>query len=156
MTELPPHEWVPPHHESVWLFDTSTGEFKLHNKNVVIHISHNGDFDAIEAYSQTMVINDIGLWLERVLNTKNSTKGDSPKLAGCFDLFRVQGRWSAAARVAWIKCVFKSSVDVSGGKKLSKNAPNTCPKDSFWHSWGHLFEFFWKQNINNIIKRVAN
>ena len=41
------------------------------------------DFDALSAYGTMMVVGDVGLWLERVLHTPNSTNGDSPKIAGC-------------------------------------------------------------------------
>jgi hypothetical protein len=70
--------------------------------SVGLHLTHNGDFDALEAYGQTMVVDEVGLWLERVLHVSNNCKGDSPKAAGCMDLFRVQGRWGAAARLAWV------------------------------------------------------
>eukprot|EP01038_Epipyxis_sp_PR26KG_P007437 gene7437-10133_t len=47
--ELHPHEWVPFHEESVWLFDRKSGLFEKHTSMVGIHISHNGDFDALES-----------------------------------------------------------------------------------------------------------
>lgn len=84
-----------------------------------VHISHNGDFDTLSAYSHVAVMimiyfytfnckhdhrvaqvnEDVGHWLERVLHVPNDLRGDSPKIAGCFDLMRVQGRWAAAARL---------------------------------------------------------
>ena len=63
------------------------------------HITHNGDFDTFQAYNQVMVNEEVGLWLERVLRVPNNLLGDSPKIAGCMDLMRVQGRWAAAARL---------------------------------------------------------
>ena len=62
-------------------------------------------------------------------------KGDSPKIAGCMDLFRVQGRWSAAARLAWIRCVLTSEREVNNGENLSKSSPNTFPSQFFWDEW---------------------
>ena len=79
-TELHPHEWVPFHEENVWMFDAVQGTFN-HSIHVVgLHLSHNGDFDAMEAYSQTMVVEEVGLWLERILHVPNNTRGDSPKV----------------------------------------------------------------------------
>jgi hypothetical protein len=49
-----------------------------------------------------MVNDEIGWFLERVLHTGNDLTGDSPKIAGCLDLLRVQGHWSNAARLAWV------------------------------------------------------
>ena len=65
VAELHPHEWVPFHDEVVWLFDTYSGDFVRSKQKVGIHITHNGDFDAMEAYGGTMVVEDIGCWLER-------------------------------------------------------------------------------------------
>ena len=42
---------------------------------VGIHLSHNGDFDALEAFSHTLVVDEVGLFLERVLHVPNDTKG---------------------------------------------------------------------------------
>jgi hypothetical protein len=51
------------------------GMFERHSKNVGINITHNGDFDALEAYGQTIVVDYVGLWLERVLYVRNNLKG---------------------------------------------------------------------------------
>ena len=53
--------------------------------------------------------------------------GDSPKIVGCMDLMRVQGRWGPAARMAYIRAILKSVTDVTGGEGLSKEAPNAFP-----------------------------
>lgn len=63
--ELHPHEWVPFHPEIVWIFDHIKGAFVRSKQSVGIHITHNGDFDAIEAYAGTMVVDEIGCWLEK-------------------------------------------------------------------------------------------
>ncbi len=151
VTELHPHEWVPFHDEVVWLFNASSGKFEKATTTVGIHISHNGDFDAMSAYSQVMVVNEIGLWLERVLHTPNNTNSDSSKIAGCMDLMRVQGRWSAAARLAYVRCVLSSPLDVSGGEQLSKAAQNTMPLQSHWAVWGDWFDLMWSIHLNNMI-----
>lgn len=106
----------------------------------------------MEAYSQTMVNESIGLWLERILHVSNQTKGDSPKIAGCLDLLRVQGRWAASARLAWVRCILTSAVEVTGGVPLSKSAPNKFPGDKFWSTWESFLEQQWVQHANNIVK----
>lgn len=149
--ELHPHEWVPFHDEIIWKFNTDTGRFERSKTLFGLHITHNGDFDAMEAYSSIMVVDEIGLWLERALHCPNSTRGDSPKVAGCMDLMRVQGRWAAAARLSWLRCVASSSTDVSGGIQLTKTAPNTFPSMSYWELWATIFEKVWPSHINNVI-----
>jgi len=99
-----------------------------------------------------MVVGEVGLWLERLLQTPNSTRGDSPKVAGTIDLFRVQGRWGAAARLAYVRTILHSSTDVSGGDQLSKEAPNTCPATSYWDQWGTFLSEIFSAHVNNVIK----
>ena len=98
--ELHPHQWVPPRKEAIWFFNSKEGSFSRRQSSFVVHISHNGDFDALNAFGRISTVNEVGVWLERVLQCSNSTSGDSPKVAGCIDLLRVQGRWAAAARLA--------------------------------------------------------
>ena len=104
------------------------------------------------AYKQIMVVSEVGLWLERVLHTPNSTNGDSPKIVGCMDLFRVQGRWAAACRLAYVRAVCKTNTDVSDGVQLSKKAPNTFPAFSYFNTIGQVFSKVWESHRNNIIK----
>ena len=78
--------------------------------------------------------------------------GDSPKVAGCMDLFRVQGRWGPAARLAWIRCVLKTSTDVCGGSQLSKTAVNTFPSSLYFDLWADIIEAQFMLHVNNIIK----
>jgi hypothetical protein len=75
VSELHPHEWVPYHDEPVWAFNSTKGTFTRSIRSVGIHITHNGDFDALEAYSQSMVVDEVGLWLERILYVPNNCKG---------------------------------------------------------------------------------
>lgn len=155
-SELHPHEWVPPHEENVW---------KLHNNKFVriqslvgIHISHNGDLDELEAYSQKMIVGELGLWLERVLHCPNSTNGDSPKIAGCMDLLCVQGRLGPACRLAYIR-LLKSKNDVCCQEQLSKQASNSMPSLQFWIQFAErVFEPPWKMYLSdkNIISIHEN
>ena len=100
-SELHPHEFTKFIEERVWLFDDKQGIFSEQIKTVGIHITHNGDFNALEGYDRTIVNGDIGQWLARILHTTHTLKGDSPKIAGFFDVFRVQGRWAASARLGF-------------------------------------------------------
>lgn len=56
-----------------------------------VHITHNGDFDALEAYGGTMVNAEVGYWLERILHVPNDLAGDSVKVrfAIGFIFFRI-------------------------------------------------------------------
>jgi hypothetical protein len=78
--------------------------------------------------------------------------GDSPKVAGCMDLFRVQGRWGPAARLAWVRCVLKTSTDVCGGSRLSKSAVNTFPSSTYFDIWADVIDAQFMLHVNNIIK----
>lgn len=78
--------------------------------------------------------------------------GDSPKVAGCMDVFRVQGRWGPSARLSWVRCVLKTSTDVCGGSQLSKSAVNTFPSSSYFEIWADVIDAQFKLHVNNIIK----
>ena len=90
-SELHPHEWEEFHREHVWRFNPLLGRMEKALSVVGVHITHNGDFDELSAYNNKMVNEEVGWWLERLLHVPNDNIGDSPKIAGFMDLFRVQG-----------------------------------------------------------------
>eukprot|EP01035_Chromulina_nebulosa_P018923 gene18923-24727_t len=143
--ELHPHEWTPSNPQSIWQFNRHIGRFECKELKFVVHITHNGDFDALDCYSQSVENKELGFWLERVLHYPNQLKGDSPKIAGCLELMRVQGSWFAASRLAWVRCVLATINDVSGNGELSSNAPNTFPSNSFFMKWSKYLDIHWRQ-----------
>lgn len=151
-SELHPHEFDTWKMEQVWEFNITTMRFEKHDRQTGLHLTHNGDFDALVAYDQVVVVDDVGLWLERILHVKNDTRGDSPKVCGMMDLLRVQGRWAASARLAYVRCVLKDPKDVSAGQTLSKSAPNSFPDASYWHKWETYLDGIFSQHVNNIVK----
>ena len=68
------------------------------------------------------------------------------------DLMRVQGRWAASARLAYVRVILQSSTDVSGGKMLTKTAPNTFPLWKYFLDWEEFFESSFYEHKNNIIQ----
>jgi hypothetical protein len=149
--ELHPHEWVPKRLESVWRM-TPAGKFEETELEYCLHLTHNGDFDALDMYSTTIVNGEIGFWLERVLHVANDTRGDSPKLAGMMDVMRVAGRWGPAIRLGYLR-LLKSVNDVCDGEQLTKEAPNTFPTWDYFQLWAReVFEPDWNMHKNNIIK----
>lgn len=148
--ELHPHEWVPPRSEQVWQMSTS-GRFEKVTTTFGLHLTHNGDFDALEAYSAHIVVNEVGLFIERVLHVSNDTAGDSPKLCGMMEILRTQGRWAASARLAYVR-LLKSAADVCGGEQLSKEAPHTFPPPEYFEGWGEYFDKIWIMHKNNVIE----
>lgn len=149
--ELHPHEWVPKRLERIWRMSPS-GKFESSELEYCLHLTHNGDFDALDMYSTTIVNGEIGLWLERVLHTPNNTRGDSPKLAGMMDVMRVAGRWGPSVRLGYLR-LLKSVNDVCDGEQLTKEAPNTFPSWEYFQAWAdQVFEPDWKMHRNNIIK----
>lgn len=63
------------------LFLICVNSFTRHMRLVGVHITHNGDFDALEAYGGSMVNAEVGHWLERILHVKNDLAGDSVKVS---------------------------------------------------------------------------
>jgi len=153
--ELHPHEWSPFKDEMVWTFNVIHGRFERCVTNMGVHITHNGDFDAFETYLQVMVNEEVAHWLSRLLYTYNPAKSDSCKIAGIMELFRVQGRWAAAARLAWVRTILTSSTDVCNGQLLTENAPRSFPPPAFWVQWSLFLEQHWVQHINNIVTPVT-
>jgi hypothetical protein len=64
----------------------------------------------------------------------------------------VQGRWGPAARLAWVRCVLKTSTDVCGGSQLSKSAVNTFPSPTYFDIWADVIDSQFMLHVNNIIK----
>jgi hypothetical protein len=75
--ETHPHEWTPFAPGRVWTFEG--GRFVASVRPVGIHLTHNGDLDAVHLFHHEVPVGELGLWLERVLHCANSTRGDSPK-----------------------------------------------------------------------------
>ena len=134
-------EWMPARTATVWQIES--GKWIAKEKNVNHRISHNGDFDSWQIFGTSIDTNNLGLWLERVLHTPNSTMGDSPKIAGMMDLLITQGMWKASVRLAY-QMVIASFKETFGGQKISKDAPNQAPSESEISKWASTFETtFW-------------
>jgi len=134
--ETHPHEWTPFRDDSLWVF--AHGKFQLERRRVGIHLTHNGDLDAVSLFKRAVEVGELGLWLERVLHMPNDTRGDSPKGAGMMELLCCQGIWASAVRWAYQDVVALSLLDASGGHALSKTAPNTAPGPGWWDAWATM------------------
>lgn len=132
------HEWTPARYADVWKFEN--GKWVRKRKNINHRITHNGDFESWTIFGKHTEIAKIGLWLERVLHTPNSTIGDSPKIAGIMDLLITQGMWYASLRLAYQLVVAESIEEAFGGREPSKNAPNTAPSKLDLNTWAEIFE----------------
>lgn len=55
VTELHPHEWTPFREELVWRFNPILGKYERSASVMGVHITHNGDFDELEAYLQVRI-----------------------------------------------------------------------------------------------------
>ena len=149
--ELHPHQWSSFVHDEVWKFSKRTQRMEKSLELCGLHLSHNGDNDALSMYDETLTVNDLGLWLEKVLHVPNLLRGDSPKLAGTMELFHVQGRWNRAARLAWVRAVLTSSSDVCKGR-LTREAESLVPTLEFFSLWSAFLESIWVTHTNNIIR----
>jgi hypothetical protein len=52
VSELHPHEWSPFKEEVFWRFNPIIGKYERSSAVMGVHITHNGDFDELEAYQQ--------------------------------------------------------------------------------------------------------
>ncbi len=131
------HEWMPARIANVWRVEQGK---LICDRQIVNHrITHNGDFDAW-MFGEAIETADLGLWLERVLHTPNSTLGDSPKIAGMMDLLVTQGMWDASLRLAYQLTIAESIEAGFGGKNPSKVAPNTAPTVEEISVWSAIAE----------------
>ena len=132
------HEWVGAREENVWQF--VEGQWVCQNISVNHRITHNGDFDSWKLYGQDVENKELGLWLERVLQTSNPALGDSPKIAGMMDLLITKGMWHASVRLAYYLAIAESIESAFAEPEPSSNAPNTTPTPEELHSWAEIFE----------------
>ncbi|WP_310413512.1 hypothetical protein [Chamaesiphon sp. OTE_8_metabat_110] len=132
------HEWMPARSADVWRVEQ--GQWVKDRQTVNHRITHNGDFDAWMLFGEEVANTELGLWLERVLHTPNSTVGDSPKIAGMMDLLITQGMWAASLRLAYQLAVAKSLSAAFGGKIPTKTAPNTAPSELELSGWAEIVE----------------
>ena len=56
---------------------------------------------------------ELGFFLERVLEAENRWVGDSPALAGAFELFLTQGLWLESLRLAYLEVIAPPPPDIS-------------------------------------------
>ena len=147
------HEWMPARSADVWRVEG--GKWVCDRQTVNHRITHNGDFDAWMLFGAPVENAALGLWLERVLHTPNSTLGDSPKIAGMMDLLITQGMWDASLRLAYQLEVAKSIEEAFGGKSPSKTAPNTAPSEVEIQEWTEIVEGVFCQHQDPILRPNA-
>jgi hypothetical protein len=148
------HEWMPARAADVWRVEQ--GKWICDRKPVNHRITYNGDFDAWMLFGDPIENAPLGLWLERVLHTPNSTLGDSPKIAGMMDLLITQGMWDASLRLAYQLAVAESIEDAFGGKTPSKTAPNTAPSELELQEWTAIAEQVFLKHQDAILLPYAN
>ncbi|KAG8467278.1 hypothetical protein KFE25_000594 [Diacronema lutheri] len=168
LPELHPHDWSKSGYaedaararnerERVWWWDEAQGQMVEQLTNFTLHLTHNGDFEAFDCYSRVSVVDEIGVWLNKVLpDVPNSTKGDSPKVAGLVQLMRVQGRWGPALRLAWLRVACTSLADAVHGGELRADAPSAVPHADVWNGkWAAFVQPEWTRSMRSIIQPLA-
>ena len=138
------HEWMPAREVTVW--QAENDKWVCSQRNVNHRITHNGDFDAWRIFGKLVDNATLGLWLERVLHTPNSTNGDSPKIAGMMDLLITQGMWDASVRLAYQLEVAESIEAAFGEQEPTRKAPNTAPSQQALCNWAEIFEEAWQKH----------
>ena len=132
------HEWMSARPETVWQF--VEGQWLCNQMNVNHRITHNGDFDSWNLYGREIDNKNLGLWLERVLQTPNHTQGDSPKIAGMIDLLITKGMWYPSVRLAYYLAIAESVKSAFAGQAPNRQAPDTTPDTKDLAEWTKLFE----------------
>ena len=57
--------------------------------------------DFLNLYGRERTHNDVAHWLHRVLHVAAPAKCDSARVAGCLEMYRTQGVWMPALRLAY-------------------------------------------------------
>ena len=128
----------------VWSFSTSKGCFCKSRREVGVHLSHNGDFNSFKCYDTSTSLAEIGSWLTKTLYCPDTSFGDSQKVCGMLEILRVQGRWMAACRLAYIRAI-------SPSVKYVLSEDGGFPSASYFHELGEHFDAQFSMHVNNII-----
>jgi hypothetical protein len=88
-------------------------EFEPTLRPIETAITHNGDLDALRFRAVRLAHPDLGLFLEHVLEAPYRWRGDSPGLAGIFELFLCQGMWFESLRLAYLEVIAPPPPDVT-------------------------------------------
>lgn len=147
------HEWTPAREAEVWRVDQ--GQWVCDHKRVNHRITHNGDFDAWTLFGKAIPNAPLGLWLERVLHTPNSTQGDSPKIAGLMDLLITQGMWDASLRLAYQMAIADSIEAAFDGEVPAKRAPNTAPSEQLIQAWTAIAKPIFLKHKGTLLRPYA-
>lgn len=94
----------------------------------------------------------VGVYCELVLHSPNPVKSDSAKIAGMMDLLHVQGRWGAAARLAFQRTMVNRVTDCSSTSSLAKGATSLAPSPECWDMWEKAFEEVWIECMMEVIR----
>jgi len=119
-----PHQWEPAKKELLWKFNSETRLWEVEMVHFSIVITHNGDFDGWRPYDEMVGNREIGLWLERILQYPNHSKGDSPKLAGLMNLMITKGSWFRSVRLSWALHVMTHIEHAFDWQPMTDDAPN--------------------------------
>lgn len=114
--------------------------------------THNGDFISYASAGGVLTEEQVGVYCELVLHSPNPVKSDSAKIAGMMDLLHVQGRWGAAARLAFQRSMVNRVTDCSSTASLDKGAASLAPSPACWGIWEEAFEKVWIENMVDVIR----
>jgi hypothetical protein len=125
--ESHPHQWTPPRQLQVWR--VRDGAAAVATETCSMFITHNGDFDFLNLYGRERTHNDVAQWLARVLHSPPPAHCDSACVAGCMELYRTEGAWLPALRLAYQTAVAESFEEAFDYQAPSPAAPNAAPAE---------------------------
>lgn len=96
-------EWTPGRRCQLWGLGAD-GRWSKAWRRVHHRITHNGDFEAFEAFGREVAVgSDLGPWLEHALHRPAPAVVDSARIAGMMDLMICKGDWYASVRWAFLQ-----------------------------------------------------
>lgn len=118
-------EWSPARRTRIWQ-QQPDGLWQWHTQTVHHRITHNGDFEAYEAFGTCIDVGgQLGPWLEEALKQPAPAVVDSARIAGMMDLLICQGDWFAAVRWGYLSTM--------------ASYPTTCSAQAL-QRWASQFE----------------
>ena len=125
--ESHPHRWSPQRRVSFWSLSPS-GQPSVCMRSFTLFVTHNGDFDFLELFGRNRTHQEVAAWLAHLLQAPPPARCDSASLAGVMEMFRTQGVWAHAFRLAWQVAVASSFEETVASPSASqgKGSPATA------------------------------
>lgn len=127
------------------------GHFDDIKVNLHVVATANGDFNHYKIYKKRVDNEKIGWWLERVLQTPDDRRADTPKMAGKLDYLISPGIWIASVRYAFYEELVDSFDWVFGGVAPSKQGVSQAVSNDVLERIGDVFRNIFDEERDQLI-----